>query len=241
MDLQLVLVSFIAGVLTILAPCIFPLLPVLLGSSVDGKSGKKHAIVIVASLLFSISLVTILLHGATGLFDINQGVLRAISGVIILLLGASMVFPKGWEKISEKLNLNNSSNKYLAKAMSKDGYSRDVLIGLALGPVFSSCSPTYGLIIASILPVSFFEGLLYLLIYVFGLGLMFALIMIFGAKFVSKLGWATDPNGWFKRLLGVMFVIIAVAILFNLDKQFEEWLLNFDFYNSLVEFELNLR
>jgi len=240
MELQLLLVSFVAGALTILAPCIFPLLPILIGSSADGKTDRNRAFTVIGSLLLSITVLTLLIHGTSNFFNIDEGILRAISAGIIILVGLVTLFPHMWETVSMKLGFGNSSNKLLGKAMAKGGRSGDILIGASLGPVFSSCSPTYGIIIATILPTNFIEGSFYLLWYILGLGLMFALLAVLGKKFISKLTWATDPNGWFKRVIGLLFVIIGVAILFNLDKDFEAWLLRFDFYNSLVGFELDL-
>lgn len=240
MELQLILVSFFAGILTILAPCIFPLLPILIGSSADTKASRNKAITVIISLLTTIIILTLLIYGTSNALGLNEGVLRTISGVIIVTIGFVTIFPNLWEKISAKLGFGSSSNRLLGKAMKKDGKAGDILIGASLGPVFSSCSPTYGLIIATILPQNFAIGTIYLLWYVFGLGLMFGLIAVLGRKFTSKLAWATDPNGWFKRLIGLLFLIIGLAILFNLDKTFEAWLLEWDFYDSLVNFELQL-
>jgi cytochrome c biogenesis protein CcdA len=240
MEPQLIVVSFIAGILTILAPCILPLLPILLGTSADSEKKRNRATVVIASLLVSITVLTLLIHGTSNFFNIDTGVLRAFSAVIITVVGVVMLFPHIWEKISAALKLNSSSNKLLGKAMSKDGTLGAVLIGAALAPVFSSCSPTYGIIIASILPQNFATGAFYLLWYILGLGIVLALIAVLGRKFISKIGWATDPNGWFKRAVGALFLIIGIAVMFNLDKSFEIWVLQLDFYNNLVNFELNL-
>ncbi len=240
MELQLVFVSLIAGALTILAPCIFPLLPILIGTSVDGKADRNRAFTVIASLLISIAALTLLIHGTSNFFNIDEGVLRGISATILVLIGLVMLFPRVWEKLIAKLGLGTSSNKWLGKAMSKGGRSGDILIGAALGPVFSSCSPTYGVIIATILPADFAEGTFYLLWYLLGLGLMFALIAFLGRKFISKISWATDPEGWFKRSVGALFLLIGVSIFFGWDKDFEAWLLQFEFYNNLVNFELDL-
>jgi len=239
-ELQLIFVSFIAGVLTILAPCIFPLLPILIGSSTDGKASKKKAFTVIGSLLASITILTLLIEGTSNFFNLNEGVLRAISAVIITVIGLVTLFPHLWESIAAKLGFSASSNKLLGKAMQKGGKSGDILIGASLGPVFSSCSPTYGLIIATILPASFLEGTFYLFWYVLGLGLMFALIAILGQKLIKKLAWATDPDGVFKRVIGAIFILIGLAIMFNFDKDFEAWLLRFDFYIDLVDFEFGL-
>jgi cytochrome c biogenesis protein CcdA len=226
-EFQLIVVAFIAGVLTILAPCIFPLLPILLGTSTDKSENRNRAITVIVSLLVSIAVLTVALYGTSNALGIDQGVLRGISASILMIIGLFMVFPKVWENISQKFGLSTNSNKLLGKAMSKNGRTRDVLIGASLGPVFSSCSPTYGLIIATILPVNFTTGLMYLLWYLLGLGIMFLLIAILGQKFVS--------------IIGILFVLIGVSIIFGWDKDFEILLLELDFYDSLVNFELNLQ
>jgi cytochrome c-type biogenesis protein len=239
-EIQLILISFLAGILTILAPCILPLLPILVGSSAVDSKAKNRAFTIIASLLTTIVVLTLLIYGTSNILGINQGSLRIVSAVIITLIGLFMLFPHAWEAISAKSGLNTSSNKLLGKAMSHEGRSRDVLIGVSLGPVFSSCSPTYGLIIATILPQNFITGTIYLLWYILGLGIMFALIALLGRKFTSKLAFATDPDGWFKRIIGVLFIVIGIAIVLNLDKSFEAWLLQLEFYDALVNFELKL-
>ncbi len=240
-ELNLIFVSFVAGVLTVLAPCIFPLLPILLGSTADGKSDRNRALTVVGSLLVSITLLTLLIYGTSNLFNINDGVLRAVSATIIVSIGVVTLFPIVWERFSARFGLGTSSNKLLGKAMQKGGRSGDILMGAALAPVFSSCSPTYGIIVATILPTSFAQGTLYLLWYVLGLGLVFGLIAVLGRKFITRISWATNPNGWFKRIIGAVFILIGVAVIFNFDRSFESWLLQFDFYSSLVSFELNLR
>ena len=59
------------------------------------------------------------------------------------------------------------------------------MIGAALGPVFSSCSPTYALIVATVLPQSFLSGLFYISVYVIGLALM--LLLVAGKKGTYKI------------------------------------------------------
>ena len=241
MELQLIIVSLIAGILTILAPCVFPLLPILVGSTSDGGVNKKKAFRVIGSLLASIALITLLIQGSSSLLNLDDGALRIISASIIAIVGLVTFLPNIWEKVSLKLGIGQSSNKLLGKAMKRGGPAGDILIGAALGPVFSSCSPTYGLIVGTILPVSFIEGTFYLMWYIFGLGLMFVLLALLGGVLVKKMAWATDPNGWFKRVIGVIFLLIAISIFFNLDKSFETWLLQFGFYESLISFELRLR
>jgi cytochrome c biogenesis protein CcdA len=51
--MSLLIIAFIAGILTVLAPCILPLLPVVVGGSLDNKGGGvslKRAFVVIVSL-----------------------------------------------------------------------------------------------------------------------------------------------------------------------------------------------
>lgn len=99
-------------------------------------------------------------------------------------------------------------------------------MGLALGPVFSGCSPTFVLILSIIIPASFLEGVFYLWIYTLGIGTLLALIAIFGQALVKRLQWATNPKGWFKRVLGLILVVMGVIIFFGWEKKAEAYLLS---------------
>lgn len=118
-----------------------------------------------------------------------------------------------------KLKLQEKANKASGKALQKQGKIGDIVLGASLGPVFSACSPTYALIVASILPASPIEGLIYLLAFVAGLSGMLGLIAIFGSKLVQKLGWGINPNGWFKRIIGITFLVLGILIATGTDKQ----------------------
>ncbi len=102
----------------------------------------------------------------------------------------------------------------------------DVIIGASLGPVFTTCSPTYFIILATVLPQSFLVGLLDLVAYAVGLSGMVLLVAFLGQKVVNRLGVFSDPRGIFKKVLGIIFLIIGVLILFGFDKVLETKLLD---------------
>lgn len=237
----LFLVSFLAGVLTILAPCTLPLLPVMIGSSVartqdtiqnedDIKRRKKEsffkAFRIASSLSASVILFTLLLKFSSALVNIPAFTWTLISGTIIIVFGLVSIFPTLWEKVPGVASLNTSSNKMLGVGYKKKGILGDIIIGASLGPVFSTCSPTYFIILATVLPQSFWLGFVYLIAYAIGLGGMIMLVSILGQKLVDRLGGLSDPKGIFKKILGVIFILLGIAILTGLDKIAERRLLD---------------
>jgi cytochrome c biogenesis protein CcdA/thiol-disulfide isomerase/thioredoxin len=233
----LLVVSFVAGILTVLAPCVLPLLPIIIGGSVSGV--KRNPYVITASLALAIVIFTLALKFSTAFINIPPSVWSTVSGIILVLFGLITVFPGWWEKINLKLGLGAKSDTLLNESGKTNSWTRDILIGLSLGPVFSSCSPTYFLILATVLPQSFLLGTVYLISYAVGLSISLLLISLLGQRVVKKARFAANPKGWFKRGLGILFVLVGVFILTGLDKKLQTFLVETGYYN-VSNIEVNL-
>lgn len=236
--MELIPISFLGGLLTVLAPCVFPLLPVIIGGSMGGK-GLRRPVIIISSLAVSVILFTLLLRATTALIGIHPQVWKSISGGIIIIFGLAYLFPLTWNKLMHWIGFEGKAQENLQKANQKDGTGGLILMGMALGPVFSSCSPTYALVLATVLPTSFAVGMLNLLAYTLGLVILMFLVAFLGQKLVKKMRWAVDPQGTFRKVLGVLFLIVGIAVLFGLDKTFEAWVLDQGYFD-LTFIEQNL-
>ncbi len=234
MNITLLGTSFLAGALTILAPCVLPLLPVIIGSTAGSKNPWKPFIV-TTSLALSIVVFTLLLKATSLLIDIPQFFWTSISGGIVLLFGLFLLIPDLWEKIAMKLNLGQKSQIILSKSGTGESIGSSILIGAALGPVFSSCSPTYFVILATVLPVNFTAGLVYLLVYALGLMITLGTIGYFGQKIIIKLKWAANPEGWFKKTMGFLLIIVGLAVITGFEKKIELAILNAGFGVTEIE------
>lgn len=240
--IELFIVSFVAGVLTVLAPCILPLLPVIIGGSSlhqsdDKKVSLKHPLIIIASLIISIIVFTLLLKATTALLGIPTAVWSIISGSIVLLFGITLLFPVLWEKFMVATRLSLVANRLMGRSQGKVGVKKGIILGAALGPVFNSCSPTYALIIAVILPASFVSGISYLVAYCVGLGTILLLISIFGRVLVNKMKWMSNPRGAFQKIIGSLFIIVGVSVIFGLDKQIQSFVLQNGWYDPIIRIE----
>lgn len=240
--MTLLLLAFIAGVLTVLAPCILPVLPIVIGGSVSdrGTSWKRVAL-IVGSLGVSVVLFTLLLKATTALLGVPQSVWQILSGGLIVVLGVLYLFPELWEKLSLSSGFALKSQQTLANAKRSGGYVQPVAIGAALGPVFSSCSPTYAFIVAAILPASFIEGTLYLVLYALGLSLALFVLAFAGQRLITRLGWALNPHGVFRQIIGLLFVIVGLLVMTGGDKLIQTSLLESGIYDPIKTVEQSLR
>lgn len=233
--MTLLFVSFLAGILTTLAPCVLPLLPVIIGggiASADKKASIRRPLIIVGSLAISVIAFTLLLKATTLLLGVPQDVWRWLSGGIVVLLGITYLFPSLWQRLALLLRLPERTNKALYRSSAEKSTVGAILTGAALGPVFTSCSPTYALIIAAVLPASFLMGLLYLIAYTIGMVSILLLVIWLGSKLTRKLGWALDEHGVFHKVIGVLFIVVGIGIIFALDKTLQAGLLDAGFYDG---------
>ena len=59
--------------------------------------------------------------------------------------------------------------------------------------------------------------------YVVGLCGTLLIIALLGQKVLGKVRWIANPEGGFKRSLGIIFIIVGVAVILGLDKEFQTW------------------
>ena len=231
--------AFLAGILTTLAPCVLPVLPVVVGGSVtpveNSQGGgvavatrstqTRRALLITASLGISIFVFTMVLKASTALLGVPASAWQWISGGLLILLGVISVWPQLWEQISFRLGLQSRAAGRLNAANKSEGVAGPILVGAALGPVFTSCSPLYGYVIVTVLPAQPVRGLVLLTVYIAGLCATLLLIAIAGQRAVSRLKWAADPHGWLRRGIGVVFIVVGILVATGLMRDLETWLI----------------
>ncbi|MGH7246336.1 MAG: cytochrome c biogenesis protein DipZ, partial [Candidatus Levyibacteriota bacterium] len=84
--------SFLAGVATILSPCILPILPIVLSGSVG--TGKRKPLGIIAGFIFSFTFFTLFLTKIVQLTGIPSDALRITAAIVLFLFGISLFIPK---------------------------------------------------------------------------------------------------------------------------------------------------
>jgi cytochrome c biogenesis protein CcdA/thiol-disulfide isomerase/thioredoxin len=228
--MELLLIAFFAGMITVLTPCVLPVLPVILSGSLAGTE-RLRPLIITASLIISIFLFTLLLKASTALINIPPEVWTYIAGGIVLLFGLTLMFPNAWFAISEKLGFEKSQ-QLIQSASQAGGKKGMIFLGMALGPVFASCSPTYALILAVVLPQDFTMGITAMIAYCIGLFVPLFLIAYGGRRILGGFRWFANPQSKFRKGLGVLLVVVGLLILTGYEKKLEAALLDngyFDF------------
>jgi cytochrome c-type biogenesis protein len=71
----------------------------------------------------------------------------------------------------------------------------------------------------------------YIVAYVAGLALVLLMLGLLGERLSKRLQGLADPRGWFKKTLGVIFIILGIMIVFGIEKRIETALLDAGFFD----------
>lgn len=233
----LLALSFFAWILTIIAPCVLPILPVILWWSVINWH-KSRPWIIILSFAISVLVFTLALQFLVDQFGLQVSTLSQISAWILILMWLLFLFPWVWQQIMEKTGLEQATNSMSWNSQS--GLLGDITTGVILWPLFNTCSPTFLILVSNILPESFARGLINILVYIIGLSLMLALILYWGRAAIKKLKRFANPHGIFKKVLAVLLILVWVAIMFKFDKQIEIFLIQNGLTIDTTSFEYDL-
>ncbi len=218
-----------AGFLTILAPCILPLLPFLLGTS-GGKS-KLRPLMIIVGFVGSFSLVGAALATFGTFLGVSNSALRAVAVVLLLVFGLALLFEKTYEKAMVKLQpvLARWSGRLSGDAAKRTDAMSGVLVGASLGLIWTPCA---GPILGSILTLAsrnpdYVTTLLLLFAYALGAGLPMLGIAYGGNALQRKLRAFGKWQSILNKVFGVLVVAMAILILTGYDIAFQTWLIRF--------------
>lgn len=233
-------VSLLAGLLSVLAPCVIGILPIIVGRSIETSTEKNGQYAklwrVICGLGSSVLFFSVLLKATTLLIDVPLLFWQLLSGGIIVLFGITALFPTMWERLAMYLKVPTFAQKSQQNALRTKGKWGDILLGASLGPIFTACSPTYLLILAVILPTSPIEGLFYLICFIIGLLIGITGVVILGNSLLKKIGWAINPYGMFKKVIGVLCIVVGIIIILGIDKNIQTYFVE----NGYFDWQLNL-
>lgn len=233
--------AFLAGFVTILAPCIWPLLPIVLSSAAAGKTHARP-LGITLGIMFSFTFFTLSISLLVSLFHLDPNIIRLFAVAVLVFLGLSMIIP-ALSRLTE-LWVSRLAGKFGQRGQSQGSdFGSGFITGLSLGVVWTPCS---GPILASIATLAAtgqvsFQVVLVTLAYVTGVGIPLFLFAYGGQRIVGKTRFMSAYTGRIQQVFGVLMLLTALAIYTNYDKVLQLKLLDaFPSYSSaLTSFEKN--
>ena len=214
--------AFAAGVLSILSPCVMPLVPIVLGAAVTAHA--FGALALAAGLAVSFTLLGLLLALVGFGLGIDAGMFRVAAAAIMIALGAVLVVPSWQARLAAAGGPISGWADRRFGNLASSGLAAQFAIGLLLGAVWSPCvGPTLG---AASLLASQGRDLpqVALTMAVFGIGAALPLVLLgllSRATLVRVRSRLMSVGKLGKGLLGTAFILIGLAIVSGADKKIE--------------------
>jgi len=214
--------AFAAGLLSILSPCVLPLVPIVLGSAVTAH--PLGAFALAGGLAVSFTGLGLLLALAGFGLGIDAGSFRLVAAVIMIALGTILLVPAWQARLAAAGGPVSSWADRRFGGFASSGLAGQFAIGLLLGAVWSPCvGPTLG---AASLLASQGRDLpqVALTMAVFGVGAALPLVVLGLLSRGTLIGVRTrlmSAGKLGKGLLGAAFIAIGAAIVSGADKRIE--------------------
>ena len=214
--LLILVFAFAAGVLTILAPCTLPVVPLVLGAAATG--GHRRTFGILAGFSLAFVAAAVLLASALAAAGLTTDRLRVASAIVLGLVGLTLVLGRVGTWAERRLAPVAGFGARLAGRRPGDGLVGGLVLGGAIGLVWAPCvGPIMaGVIAAAAIHGPSVETVLIALAYVGGAAVPVAIAAGWGRQASDAMGSAVR-RGRLRRALGVAMLATAVLVTSGLD------------------------
>jgi cytochrome c biogenesis protein CcdA/thiol-disulfide isomerase/thioredoxin len=221
----LIAFAFLAGVITVLSPCILPILPIILTSSIGGvNTGKLRPLGVVIGFILSFTFFTLFLSTIVRVSGVSADTLRTVSVFVIGGFGLSLLVPQ-FQILIERLFSMLAA--FIPNGQNRTGFGGGLLIGVSVGLLWTPC---VGPILASVISLAItgtvtFDAFLITAAYALGTAIPMFLIMLGGQNVLRRVPWLLSNLGLIQKVFGIVMILTAVGIFLNLDRKFQTFVL----------------
>jgi cytochrome c biogenesis protein CcdA/thiol-disulfide isomerase/thioredoxin len=233
----LVLIGFLGGLITGISPCILPVLPVIFFSGTqtarsdsvaDAGGGVATAVKtkpslsetlrpyrVIAGLVLSFSLVTLLGTALLSLLHLPQDAIRWAGLIALTAIGLGLIFPR-FEEILEK---PFSRIPQLQVSQGKSGFG----LGLALGVLYVPCAgPVLAAIVVAGATGSIgLDTIAMTLSFAIGAALPLLFFALAGQRVAERVGSFRRHQRRIRLMGGITMLVFAVALVFNVPAKLQ--------------------
>jgi cytochrome c biogenesis protein CcdA len=217
--------AFLAGVITVLSPCVLPLLPVILATA--AQEGRARPIGVVIGFVGCFTLATLALSYLVRSLGLPPDINRLLAGYILILLGLVLAVPFLHDLFERSASLAVGRLSGGGARTQSNGFGGGLVVGAGLGLAWSPC---VGPIMASVITLALNQqvnasAILITLAFSLGTAIPMAAIIIGGRGFAKRLRWFQSNAKRIQQVLGLIMLLVGVAILAGWDRQVQIQLL----------------
>jgi cytochrome c biogenesis protein CcdA len=221
--LPTIVFAFLAGLITVLSPCVLPLLPLIFATAT--QEGRARPAGVVLGFVGTFTLATLALSFLVRALGIPPDINRTLAGVVLLALGVVLVIP------AIHLQFERWAGALAGRVPSAkggNGFGGGLVVGAGLGLAWSPC---VGPIMASVITLALNQqvgagAVAVTLAFSLGTALPMSAIIIGGRRLVKRLNWFQANAERIQQFFGLILILTGLAILLGWDRSIQIQLLN---------------
>src|SRR5687767_10659676 len=210
------LLAYLGGILTILSPCILPVLPFVFARA--GGSFMRSSLPMLVGMAATFAVVATLAAVGGGWAVQANAIGRWTALVLLAFFGVALIFPSVSERMTRPLVALGSRLSERQPGERESVWS-SVVLGVATGLLWAPCAgPILGIIFtAAALNGASFNTTLLLLAYALGAATSLALALLVGGKVLARMKRSLGASERIRQVLGVLVLVGVSAIALGLD------------------------
>ena len=215
--------AFLAGIVTILSPCILPVLPVLLAGTTG--QGKARPWGIVLGFVISFTTFTLALSALVQFLGIPADLLRWLAATLVLGFGLILLVPQLKDRFLAWTT--RLTTRTTALPRRGGGLVGGVVLGFSLGLVWTPC---VGPIMASVISLSLSQSVTWDSVaitaaYSLGTALPMLAILLGGRQLLARFPFFAQRSNEIQRVFGGLMLLTALSLFTGFDRTIQTWLL----------------
>jgi cytochrome c biogenesis protein CcdA/thiol-disulfide isomerase/thioredoxin len=212
--------AYLAGMLTIISPCILPVLPFVFARA--DRPFVQNGLPLLIGMAVTFAIVASLAAVAGGWAVAANQYGRMIALALLALFGLALLFPAFSERLMQPLVALGGRLSDSAEDRAKSGDTSvlpSVMLGVATGLLWAPCAgPVLGLVLTgAALHGANMQTTLLLLAFAAGAATSLALALLAGGRAFEAMKRSLGAGEWIKRVLGAAVLASVAAIALGLD------------------------
>jgi cytochrome c biogenesis protein CcdA/thiol-disulfide isomerase/thioredoxin len=221
--MTLLILAYLGGVLTILSPCILPVLPFVFARADSSFATSKLPMLVGMAITFAVVATLAAVAGGWAV-DANEFG-RDAALVLLALFGLTLIFPSLADRVMQPfVRIGDSLSRSASDAGASKGATivSSFLLGVATGFLWAPCAgPVLGLILTGAALNGANVGTTFLLLaYAAGAATSLALALAVGGRVFALMKRSLGAGEWVRRILGVAVLAAVLVIFFGVDTGF---------------------
>lgn len=219
--------AYLAGLLTLINPCVLPLLPIVIAAAF--QSSRFGPVMLAAGLTLSFTLAGVAVTAFGPLAGIDGEHLSRAAAALMVLFGLVLLSPRAQTLLARAASPLAERAGARLDRLNDSGGAGQLAVGALLGVVWSPCiGPTLG---GAISLAASGEGLLHagVTMLAFGAGISTVLALLaYGSRelLISRRRRLAAWMPWAKPIMGTALLAVGLAVFFRVERTIESWLLD---------------